>query len=325
MQHPKTRGGTTSSLGKPKTTGANRDNGSSRSLSTRSPKAVDHRLQHGLSSEKRRVGRVAELESQLTRLQDELKKTKDQLSQSDSYTKRAHQEAEEAKKQLAATLAKLDESQQQLDELWASDESRIKELRKVSQDRDRAWESELKAVQKHLTAALNENQKLKIRLQEVNESKEANDEITRLRLELSKNVDVVQELKIQLNESKDSESRALELVSQTQEQLEMVTLNDENELGSALAANAELENELKRLKVQTEQWRKAAEVAAAIVLGDGENGKLVESSESLDHFHVIGDKSNSPYSEDVEDDISSKKTSNMLMKKLGVLLKKGPK
>ncbi|KAL4588048.1 hypothetical protein LXL04_000926 [Taraxacum kok-saghyz] len=88
------------------------------------------------------------------------------------------------------------------------------------------------------------------------------------------------------------------------------------ELGSALAANAEMESELRKLKVQTEQWRKAA----AMVLGDG-GGKFVEQSESFD---IHGEKSNSPNSEDTEEESSNKKNNGML-KKIRGLLKKGQK
>ncbi|KAI3706634.1 hypothetical protein L6452_24511 [Arctium lappa] len=329
MQHSKTRGGRQGPIGKLKTSGANHDNASARSSGTRSPKVVLHRSQRAPTSEKKRVGKVSELEIQLAQVQEELKKSKEQLNESESCKKRAHQQAEEAKKHLSAMSTKLQESQQQLDELWACEESRIQELRKISQDRDRAWESELKAVQKHhsmdtatLAAVISENQKLKIQLQKLgeNEASQANqaDEVQTLRLELSETLDLVEELKIQLNESKDSEARALELVSQIQEELETVKSKDSGNLTeeAVVAANAEMESELRRLKVQTEQWRKAAEVAAAMVLGNGGDGKFIESFDFQ--------SSCSPYSEDTEDESSSKKSSNML-KKIGVLLKKGQK
>ncbi|KAL9998024.1 putative interactor of constitutive active ROPs [Helianthus debilis subsp. tardiflorus] len=82
-----------------------------------------------------------------------------------------------------------------------------------------------------------------------------------------------------------------------------------------------MENELRRLKVQMEQWRKAAEVAATMVLGEvGCNGKFEESFEC----NAMAEKSNSGYLEYTEDEASIKKTSNML-KKFGVLLKIGQK
>ncbi|KAK1434921.1 hypothetical protein QVD17_00676 [Tagetes erecta] len=246
MQHPKTRVGTTGPGTKPKNSG---------------PKTTDHRWQRGPTTEKKRATKTPDLETQLARLQEELKNTKNQLSQSESCTKQAQNEAEQAKKELAAMKAKLND-------LWACEESKIQELRQISQDRDRAWESELQAVQKHLATAIAENQKLNIRLQKAAEWEPAH----------TKQAELVQEneqLKIQINELKESESGALEQVAET-------------------------EGELRRLKVQMEQWRKAAEVAAAMVLDDDGGGKFVETVD----ISVVGEKLNSSCLDDTEDESS---------------------
>lgn len=562
MQTPKTRAvtlevpqRTPKTARQLKTSGAEPENSSTQSPVTRtpkprSPKVSERRSPRTPTSEKKRPGRVAELETQLANLQEELKKAKDQLSQSEASKKRANEDADVAKKELADMSEKLQDSQQQLDEISASEESRLQELRKISQDRDRAWESELEAVQKHhsmdsaaLASAMNEIQKLKIQLEKLSESEanqakyaeSAHNDVLALRLELSETLAVVEELKTQLNDSKDSEAKALEIVSQTQEQLEAVksteeamrsekvkameacdsltteleklkaeshgdaqvddeeesevaklrlalegaekryqeeyiqttlqirsayelveqsrsescekvqileanlekskaeledlkakliekeeklqnvseenkNLNeklklttDENknteddnadvvelkrleadledlkrvmieketelkniteenkrlmmekdqvaegekeavmklgylteeaeksgrkvvrvteQLDLAQPANAEMEAELRRLKVQSDQWRKAAEAAAAMLSG-GNNGKFVERTGSLDS-HTIGGKLNSPFSEDMEDESPKKKNGNML-KKIGVLLKKSQK
>ncbi|KAI7755512.1 hypothetical protein M8C21_031686, partial [Ambrosia artemisiifolia] len=313
MQHPKTRGGSTGSGTKPKSP---------------VPKAVDNRWQRSPTSEKKRVTKAPELETQIARLQEELKKTKSQLIEAESCTNQARLEANEAKKELAAMSAKLNE-------MWACEESKIQELRKISQDRDRAWEAELKAVQKHLATAINENQKLNARLEKAAEAeaeavqaKQAGlvNEVMSLRSQLSESVNAVEEVKIRLNESKEAESRALEQLESVKSSMEEEASKAEavwvEELGTTRAANTEMENELRRLKVQMEQWRKAAEVAAAMVLGEvGGGRKFEESSESFD-FNAIGEKSNSGYLEYTEDEASIKKTSNML-KKFGVLLKIG--
>ncbi|KAH6798780.1 ROP interactive partner 3 [Perilla frutescens var. frutescens] len=94
------------------------------------------------------------------------------------------------------------------------------------------------------------------------------------------------------------------------------------ELDAAQTANSEMEAELRRLKVQSDQWRKAAEAAAAM-LSSGNNGKYVERTGSLD-YHTIGGKVGLAYSEDTDDESPKKKNGNML-KKIGVLLKKGQK
>lgn len=256
-----------------KTAGASPDNSSSpspanRTPKARSPKIVDRRSPRTPTSEKKRPGRVSELETQLANLQEELEKAKDQLSQSESWKKHAHEEAEEAKKQLAEMSEKLQDSQQQLDEISASEESRLQELRKISQDRDRAWESELDAVQKHhsmdsaaLAAAMNEVQKLKIQLEKVSESEanqakyaeSAHNEMLTLRLDLSETLAIVEELKIQMNDSKDSEARALEVLSQTREQLELVKSTEEtlrSEKLKAMEAYESLSIELEKSKSQ---------------------------------------------------------------------------
>ncbi|PIN05080.1 hypothetical protein CDL12_22376 [Handroanthus impetiginosus] len=93
------------------------------------------------------------------------------------------------------------------------------------------------------------------------------------------------------------------------------------ELNAAQAANSDMEAELRRLKVQSDQWRKAAEAAAAM-LSNGNSGKYVERTGSLD-YHMIGGKLGSPYYEDDED--SPKKKNGNMLKKIGVLLKKGQK
>ncbi|KAD5508583.1 hypothetical protein E3N88_16286 [Mikania micrantha] len=253
-------------------------------------KSVDHRWQRAPTSE-------------VARLQEELKNTKNQLSESESQTKQARQEAEQARHELVAMTAKFND-------LWACEESRIQELRKVSQDRDRAWESELQAVQKHLATAITENQKLNARLQKAAESEAAQAEVLTLKTKLSQTNNTVEELKMRLNESKEAESQALEQLAGRVE-----------EVGAVLAAKVAVEGELKRLKVQMEQWKKAAEVAAAMVLGEVAGG-----GELFDvNVTVTGERLNSGYLEDAEDESSIKKTNNNVLKKLGVLLRKGQK
>ncbi|CAI9762047.1 unnamed protein product [Fraxinus pennsylvanica] len=60
------------------------------------------------------------------------------------------------------------------------------------------------------------------------------------------------------------------------------------QLDAAQVSNSEMEAELRRLKVQADQWRKAAEAATAM-LSTGNNGKFVERTGSLG-YHTIGGK-----------------------------------
>ncbi|WCJ34545.1 Interactor of constitutive active ROPs 3 [Euphorbia peplus] len=210
-------------------------NPGSKTPKDKTPKVADRRSPRSPVIEKKRPGRVSELESQLAQLQEELKKTKDQLNTSESWKRRAQQEAEDTKKQLETMSAKLEDSEQQLTELSASEDDRIQELRKISHDRDKAWQSELEAVQKHhsmdsaaLASAINEIQKLKNQLEMAVESEaaqskhaeSAHSELQSLRMELTETMSLVEKLKSEINNCRESEAQALELVSETRKQLE---------------------------------------------------------------------------------------------------------
>ncbi|XVF07959.1 hypothetical protein REPUB_Repub06bG0184300 [Reevesia pubescens] len=450
-------------------------NPASKTPKDRSPKVTERKALRSPVSEKKRSSRVTELEAQLTQLQDDLKRTKDQLTASESWKRRAMQEAEEAKKELSAMSAKLEESEQQLLEISASEDDRVHDLRKISQDRDRAWQSEIEALQKQhsmdstaLASAMNEIQKLKVQLEKAYESEaiqtkhaeSAHAEIQNLRIELTETLSLVEKLKyqeeyirsklqircayeqvecirtqssqreaeleaelkrtkadveelranlmdketelpsfseeneglnlkIEKNQSNERESelfeelkkleadltelkanltaKETELQSVTEQkeilkmeikkrEMESNKVSDESvvlleaaksaerealmklgylteeadkssrraarvteQLDAAQAANTEMEAEFRRLKVQSDQWRKAAEAAAAML---SNNGKHADRTISLDsnYNRTIG----SPNSEDMDDDSPKKKNGNML-KKIGVLWKKGQK
>ncbi|KAK7279381.1 hypothetical protein RJT34_24432 [Clitoria ternatea] len=243
-------------------------NPASKTPKAKSPKVTERKSPRSPISEKKGPSRVQELESQLARLEEELKRTKDQLNSSESWKRKAQQEAEEAKRQLLALSKELEESQQQLLELSAAEEERLQELRKLSQDRDRAWQSELEAVQKQhsmdstaLVSAMNEIQKLKIQLERVRESEathisnaeSANDEVQELRMELDEALTLVEKLKNEVRNCKESESWALEVVGKTQMQLEAANKTVETlrlEGVEASEANKALAQELEQSRSQ---------------------------------------------------------------------------
>ncbi|EXC16272.1 hypothetical protein L484_024446 [Morus notabilis] len=257
-----------------KTSGSDADSVSSPNKATRtpksSPKVLDRKSPRSPVSEKQRSNRISELESLLAQLQEDLKKAKDQLNSAESWKRQAQQEAEEAKSQMLAMSAKLEESQQHLMELSTSEDDRIQELRKLSQERDKAWQSELEAVQKQhsmdssaFASAMNEIQKLKAQLERVADSEanqsrhveSAHAEVENLRLELSETLDLVQKLRVELGDCKESEARAMEVVSKTQAQLEaanstieMLRKDGMKSMESFNSLSAELEQSKTRVK-----------------------------------------------------------------------------
>ncbi|CAH8390729.1 unnamed protein product [Eruca vesicaria subsp. sativa] len=170
----------------------------------RSPKTPINEIQ------KKRTGTTPEVASQISQLQEELKKAKEQLSASEASKKEAQDEA--------------DETKQQLIEINASEDSRIDELRKLSQERDRTWQSELEAMQRQhamdstaLASAMSEVQKLKAQLSE-------SESLENLRMELDKTLSLVEELREEVYDAKEGEARAHEIVSATEKQLEIANL-----------------------------------------------------------------------------------------------------
>ncbi|KAF8101830.1 hypothetical protein N665_0201s0143 [Sinapis alba] len=185
-----------------------------RTPKTQSPKVVaDRRSPRTPVNEiqKRRTWGTPEVAaSQLSQLQEELKKAKEQLSASEASKKEAQDEANETK--------------QQLMEINASEDSRIDELRKLSQERDKAWQSELEAMQRQhamdsaaLASAMNEVQKLKAQLSE-------SESVENLRMELNETLSLVEELRGEVFDAKEGEARAHEVVSATEKQLEIANL-----------------------------------------------------------------------------------------------------
>ncbi|CAL4953795.1 unnamed protein product [Urochloa decumbens] len=81
------------------------------------------------------------------------------------------------------------------------------------------------------------------------------------------------------------------------------------------AKKGEMETELRRLRVQAEQWRKAAETAMALLtVGKGGNGKVVERSESWEG----GNGKYAGLCEDYEDDAAARKNGNVLRRISGM-------
>lgn len=207
------------------------NNQAGRTQKDNSPKVADRRSPRSPVSEKKRPNRVSELESKLTQLQDDLKKVKNQLNSSESCKKQAQQEAEESKNELSLVSARLEETKKQLSDVSASEEARVTELHKISQEKDLAWQSELETIRSQyqvesaaLASAFNEIERLKAQIEAAqinNEESTNDDEINSLKFNLSEALSLVECMKMQMKDCKESELKAQGLVDETLSQLEM--------------------------------------------------------------------------------------------------------
>ncbi|WVZ96019.1 hypothetical protein U9M48_041708, partial [Paspalum notatum var. saurae] len=108
------------------------------------------------------------------------------------------------------------------------------------------------------------------------------------------------------------------------------------QLDAAQAASGEMEAELRRLRVQSDQWRKAAEAAAAALSGGGGGGdnngigRRVERTGSLEpeYNNSIGGKlMSSPFSDEVDEESPKRRNSSGggVLRRMSGLWKKSPK
>ncbi|CAN4109630.1 unnamed protein product [Withania somnifera] len=269
-----------------------------------------------------------ELKTECSNLKDEVKQLQAALEDSE----RRYQEAcfrSNSQKRSAYELVECTKSLSSEREVeWASRLSAAKadveELRKRLMDKESELQDELKKSEsiladlraslsdkeKELQSTTGENEMLKLEIKKREmESTKVNDELLAL-AEAARTAEREALMKLEyLTEEADKNSRKAALVIK--------------ELDAVQTTNSEMEAELRRLKVQSDQWRKAAEAAAAM-LSTSNNGRFVERTGSLD-YHTIGAKLRSPLSEDMDNDYSPKKKNGTMLKKIGSLLKKGHK
>ncbi|KAJ8751460.1 hypothetical protein K2173_016671 [Erythroxylum novogranatense] len=246
MQTPKGRSGSSEvhqkaiarAVRQLKTTGldATSSTNQSRTPRERSPKVTERRSPRSPVPEKKRPSKISELETRVSKLQEELKQLKDQLSSSELLKKQALEDAEEYKKQLVDIFSKLEESQKQLKELSSSEEVCVIEVQSISKEKDQTWQSELESVrQQHsvdlaaLASAMSEIEWLKCQLETVvdsdvaqnKNSKSEDEEIQILKENLMDTLCLVDNMKKQLKYSKESEAQAQAFANETLLQLEV--------------------------------------------------------------------------------------------------------
>ncbi|KAK9677899.1 hypothetical protein RND81_11G174900 [Saponaria officinalis] len=168
---------------------------------------------------------------------------------------------------------------------------------------DQAMEAELAKLKEHVAELKAQMMDKETEAQSVLEESET------LKLEISKRDAEVEAARAAEVEATTKVGYMMEEVDKSNRKVARVT----EQLETAQALSADMEAELRRLKVQSDQWRKAAEAAASMLSPD----KCVDRTASMP---LVG-RISSPYLDDYDDDSFKKKNGNVL-KKIGVLWKR---
>ncbi|CAI0440824.1 unnamed protein product [Linum tenue] len=250
----------------------------------RSPKVSDHRRspRGGPHSDppvqQKKLGtRIADLESQLGQAQQELKSLKEQLASAEAAKNEAQKELE------SKSSKKPTQPNPQPDEVAGGEEEEAV-LAPEDNDREETDVFEVPAVEIKKDAPNPPSPEVEMALKKHEEEmKELRAKQEEMEKELLVSNQEKEELRKQLNEaaariecSKAKEEETRSRLSRLEEEVE-ASRGNAAELECQLEAVKEgkdmLECEMKRMRVQTEQWRKAADAAAAVLAGG--NGRFV--------------------------------------------------
>ncbi|CAN7121892.1 interactor of constitutive active ROPs 3 [Brassica rapa] len=246
---------------------------------------------------------------EVSSLRCEVERLRAALEASEQKDQEGNVEASSRLRIQAELQSELKIAKSEIDELKARLVDKETELQFVSEEKDNLYsklmdnqkETDVEAELKQLREEL-ENLKADMMDKET-ELQIVSDENETLKSDIHKRERDVQDalvkLGIAMEEADKSSKRAVRVAEQ---------------LDATQASNSEMETELRKLKVQSNQWRKAAEAATSMLSAGNNNGKFGENC----------DQTNSPYAEDVDDEVTKKKNGNVL-KKIGVLWKKPQK
>ncbi|KAL9673600.1 hypothetical protein QQ045_029861 [Rhodiola kirilowii] len=215
----------------------NSSNQTSRTPKERSAATAERRSPRGSVTEvpKKSPSKISQLESQIAQLQLDISKSKEQLNLSETLKQQALCDAEESNKQILALNLELEESKKKFQELSALEEARSIDIQKIFGKRELEWQSKFDDLQIHHTAdsaalgvAMDEIQRLKSQLEtglqtvpcQTNSSSEAVTDTHSFEEKLKEALLLVEDMKKQLKECKDSEAHAHALASETLLQLE---------------------------------------------------------------------------------------------------------
>ncbi|XP_042028924.1 interactor of constitutive active ROPs 4-like isoform X1 [Salvia splendens] len=310
-----------------RTSSADSDPTHVRPKTERSPKIAEGRTQRGTLSnplhQKKLRTRIADLESQLGLAQEELKSLKghlvstgtakkavqDQLERKPKKSQRApepfeieekHLTPAEARKLSKKDSTKMYEASEEIQE--ETDVFEVPNEKTTLEPKAEPEDDELKAKSVSLSAESPVTAEPESPCDEL-ASKEEEINLLKARLEeKGKELEVFRQenesIKSQLDEKSLKISSAQSEINSLNKRLTLASEELEKSKSSSSQMNEKLEatekekelleNEMKMLRVQTEQWRKAADAAASVLAGDAEaNGRRIsERCGSMDKLYV---------------------------------------
>ncbi|KAG2259577.1 hypothetical protein Bca52824_078871 [Brassica carinata] len=282
--------------------------------------------------QKKLGGRISDLESQLGQAQDELRLLKEQLANAETVKKQAQDELlhnnNKSKKPnpLAGMKGPASEADTVDRDETPGDVQKETDVFEVPVEKIAVVEEEDETEK--LAAKEDEIKMLKAKLYDMEKEHESlGKENESLKNQLSDSAS-------EMSNVKANEDEMASKVSQIGEELEesrAKTAQLKERLESTEEAKAALETEMKKLRVQTEQWRKAADAAAAVLSGEFEmngrrdrygSGEKCFANELFDPSAVVGFVEPSGMGDDSEDGLGSGKRKSSGMKMFGELWKK---
>lgn len=291
----------------------------------KSPKIPEVRSPRGVQSDpanKKKLGtRIADLESQLGQAQDDLKSLKDQLASAESAKKVAQDQLEiKSKKQqkvpepveiqkmplryMETQVLKMKESisaaiEKSEDVRKETDVFEVRVETKTTSEPDNPSFDELTSKNDEVALLKNKLAEKSLELDGLRQENESlKNELNEKSLKISSSQSEIDELLLRLNKADQELGNTKASVFQMNEKLEATE-----------KAREELENEMKMLHVQTEQWRKAADAAASVLAGGTKitGRRIPERCGSMDKhygttFQPIGFADSPGMNEDDPDD-----------------------
>ncbi|KAL0443701.1 UNVERIFIED_CONTAM: Interactor of constitutive active ROPs 4 [Sesamum latifolium] len=256
----------------------------------RSPKLAEGRSARGSQSDplnQKKLGtRIADLESQLSLAQEELKSLKGQLVPTEAAKRAAQDQHEKKSKKQQKVPEPLEIEEKHSTQIETPVTMEPKSEQELPADEDElnpksvslstespAMSEPVNPLSHELSSKNDEINMLKMNLDEKDKELETfrqeneglKSQLDEKTVKISSAQSEIDDLKLRL----DKAGHELE-----ESRISFVQINEK--LEAAEKAKEELENEMKLLRIQTEQWRKAADAAASVLAGGVEmNGRRI--------------------------------------------------